>query len=120
MADFPIPKSSPPESPSASALHVESGPDWVGFWIHVTPRARQESIRGCHGDALRVAVKEPPVGGKANRACQALLAQALGVPRAAIDLDPAARGRRKRVRAHGDPEQLRIRLGALAARARLG
>ena len=61
--------------------------------------------------------RNPPLDGKANRACQALLARTLGVPRAAIELDPAARGRRKRVRARGDPEQLRLRLGALAGRA---
>ena len=117
MADSPNPESSAPARPSGTALQMESGTDWVGFWIHVTPRARRESLGKCHGDALRVAVKEPPLDGKANRACQALLARTLGVPRAAIELDPAARGRRKRVRARGDPEQLRLRLGALAGRA---
>lgn len=92
------------------------GTDWVGFWIHVTPRARSESVAGCRGDALRVAVKAPPVDGKANRACRALLAESLDVPRAAIDLDPGARGRRKRVRAHGKPQPITERLHSLASR----
>ena len=43
------------EGPAASEL---------GFWIHVSPRARREGVGGRHGDALRVAVKEPPVNGK--------------------------------------------------------
>ena len=117
MAESPTPESSSPASPSGTGLQMESGTGWVGFWIHVTPQAHREGVGKCHGDALRVGVKEPPQDGKANRACQALLARKLGVPRAAIELDPAARGRRKRVRARGDPEQLRIRLGALAGRA---
>lgn len=95
-------------------FEVETGPEWAGFWIHVTPRARREVIGGCHGDALRVAVKAPPVSGKANRACVILIAEALGLPRSAIDLDPGARGRRKRVRAHGDPRRLALRLHSLA------
>ena len=66
----------------------------MGFWIHVTPRARTESVAGCQGDALRVAVKAPPVDGKANQ----------------------ARGRRKRVRVHSAPLPLAERLHTLASR----
>ncbi|MDE0886004.1 MAG: DUF167 domain-containing protein [Myxococcota bacterium] len=107
------------ERPEAPAFRVETGRDWAGFWIHVTPRARSERVGGAHGDALRVAVKAPPVEGKANRACIALLAEALGLPRSAVDLDPGARGRRKRVRARGDPAQLATRLASLAGDAGL-
>jgi uncharacterized protein len=86
----------------------------VEFWIHVTPRARRTRVGGTHGEALRVAVTAPPVGGAANEACSQALAAALGVRRSAVELDPASRGRRKRVRVHGDPEALGGRLGALA------
>ncbi len=104
-----MPAAQPPRT-----VAVEMGEDWVGFWIHVTPRARQEGASGCHADALRVAVKAPPVSGKANRACVAVLAEALGVPASAVDLDPGARGRRKRIRVHGNPAQLSARLSMLA------
>ena len=103
-----------PATPPPPNVAVEMGKDAVGFWIHVPPRARQEGARGCHGDALRVAVKAAPVSGKANRACVAVLAQALGVPTSAVDLDLGARGRRKRVRVHGNPITLSASLGALA------
>jgi uncharacterized protein (TIGR00251 family) len=91
---------------------TESG---VAFWIHVSPRARRPKLGGIHGDALRVAVSEPPVDGAANEACARALARALGVPRAAVVLDPASSGRRKRVRIEGDAERLAAGLLGLAS-----
>jgi uncharacterized protein (TIGR00251 family) len=89
----------------------------VVFWIHVTPRAPRERVGGGHGDALRVAVREPPVEGEANAGCVRALARALGVARAAVDLDPGAKGRRKRVQVAGEPAELERRLRALAGMA---
>jgi uncharacterized protein YggU (UPF0235/DUF167 family) len=60
------------------------------------------------------------VEGEANAACVRVLARALEVGRAAIDLDPAARGRRKRVRVVGDPAALEQRLRGLAAPSPVG
>jgi uncharacterized protein YggU (UPF0235/DUF167 family) len=94
---------------------TESG---VAFWIHVSPRSRRPNIGGVHGDALRVAVSEPPIGGAANEGCARALARALGVRRAAVALDPASTGRRKRVRVDGDFEALEERLLGLASGAR--
>ena len=81
----------------------------------MTPRARRPGVGGVHGDALRVAVAEPPARGAANAACIRALAGALGVPREAVELDPASRGRRKRVRIVGDADVLAVRLQQLAA-----
>lgn len=100
----------------APRLNVGRAVGGVAFWIHVTPRAKRPSVGGTQGDALRVAVSAPPVEGKANAACVAALAEALEVPRASISLDPAARGRRKRVGVSGDAEDLERRLRALAER----
>jgi uncharacterized protein (TIGR00251 family) len=86
----------------------------VAFWIHVTPRARRPAVAGCHGDALRVTVAAPPANGLANAACVRALAEALGVKRSAVELDPGSRGRRKRVQVTGDPDALAARLKALA------
>jgi uncharacterized protein len=96
------------------ALALELRPDGVRFWIHVTPRARRPGVGGTQGDALRVAVSAPPVGGAANQACVAALAEALACRRSEVILDPAARARRKRVDVRGDPEPLAKRLRALA------
>lgn len=86
----------------------------IAFWIHVSPGARREAVGGAHGDALRVAVQAPPVEGRANAACIEALAAAFGVKRGAVALDPAARGRRKRVSIAGEPGALAAQLATLA------
>jgi uncharacterized protein (TIGR00251 family) len=99
------------------ALETSSDSQGVGFWIHVTPRARRTSVGGVFGGALRVAVNAAPVDGAANEACARALAEAFAVKRADIEIDPGARHRRKRVRVAGDPKDLAGRLAALAQRA---
>ena len=86
----------------------------LAFWIFVTPRARREAVGGRRGDALRVSVIAPPVGGKANAACVQALAEAFGVKRRDVEIDPAAKGRRKRVRLHGETGALEEKLQRLA------
>ncbi len=88
--------------------------DGLAFWIHVTPRARREAVGGRQGDALRVAVKAPPVGGKANAACVEALAEAFGVERRDVEIHSGARGRRKRVRVTGETRALEEKLQKLA------
>ena len=80
----------------------------------MTPRARRARVGGAHGGALRVSVTAPPSEGKANGACIAALAEALDLPRRRVELDPASKGRRKRVRIRGHGEVLEAALRALA------
>jgi hypothetical protein len=91
-----------------------------GFFIHVSPRARREGIGGRYRDALRVAVRAAPEGGRANAACVLLLADAFGVPRRAVQLDPRATSRRKYVRISGDPMDLERRFELLAEAGAFG
>lgn len=107
-----------PSSAADPELDVSRTGTGVAFWIHVTPRARKSGVGGVHDAALRVAVHEAPVGGAANEGCVRALAGALGVARSAVDLDPASRGRRKRVRVAGDAEEITRRLLGLAASTR--
>jgi len=100
---------------ASGVLKVSEISDGVAFWIHVTPRARRALVAGCHGDALRVAVAAPPVGGLANAACVRALAEALGVKRSDVELGLGSKGRRKRVRVSGSSEVLAARLTELAA-----
>jgi uncharacterized protein YggU (UPF0235/DUF167 family) len=102
-------------TPPEDDLRFSADSRGVAFWIHVTPRARRKGVGGTHGDALRVAVAEPPAGGAANAACARALARALGVGRGAVELDRASRGRRKRVRIAGDAVALAARLQELAS-----
>lgn len=90
------------------AAHVE-------FQVHVRPRARRESVGGEHAGALEVRVRAAPVDGAANAAVIALVAEALGLRRADVELVSGATARRKRLRAHGDAAELSARLHALAA-----
>ncbi len=97
------------------AVVPRTGPDpGVEFWVHVRPRASRERAGGTHGDALVVRVHAAPTEGRANAAVRRLLADALEVRPAAIELAAGARSRRKRVRISGDPEQLSARLEHLA------
>ncbi len=89
--------------------------DGIAFWIHVTPRARVPKVGGQHADALRVAVSEPPVEGRANGACQRAISRALGLRKRHVAIDPSSRGRRKRLQATGDGPALATKLRELAA-----
>lgn len=62
---------------------------------------------GTHGDALRVRVRAPPEGGKANEEVRRVLADALGVPPSSVEIVSGHRSRRKRVRVSGvTPERI--------------
>jgi uncharacterized protein (TIGR00251 family) len=87
----------------------------VAFWVHVSPGARRPGVGGVHGDALRVAVREPPSEGRANRACIVALAAALGVKRGDVEMESGSTHRRKAVRVAGPPETLEARLRGLAS-----
>jgi uncharacterized protein (TIGR00251 family) len=77
----------------------------------VQPRASRAVVGPVVGDRLRVAVVAPPVDGKANEAVVRALAEALGVPRGAVEIVRGETGRRKTVRVRG------VTLAALLAAA---
>ena len=63
--------------------------------VKATPNARADEIRGFAGDVLLVRLKAPPVDGKANEALVRLVAERLGLPRAAVSLARGASSRNK-------------------------
>ncbi len=76
-----------------AVLSLRESADGVDFWIHVTPRSRHEKVAGLHGNALKLSVKvPPPVEGAANAACVQLLARALKLRRADVEMDPPVEG----------------------------
>jgi uncharacterized protein (TIGR00251 family) len=102
-----------------SGLKIDETPGGIAIWIHVTPRSKHPHVGGLHGEALRVAVAEPPLEGKANAACRKALSAALDCSRAEVEIDPAARSRRKRVHIRGSRGPLKAQLASLADPARL-
>ena len=100
--------------PEPAGLRVDATDSGIAFSIHVTPRSSRPRIGGLHDGALRVAVREPPVDGRANAACAESIARALGVARRSVRIPPDAKGRRKRAEVDGDPVSLRERVAVLA------
>lgn len=74
------------------------GDDRISLVVRLVPRAARDEIIGWTADdSLKVRVTAPPVDRKANRALVELLASALGVPRADVELVSGHQSRRKRV-----------------------
>ncbi|MBK6632368.1 MAG: YggU family protein [Betaproteobacteria bacterium] len=69
--------------------------------LHIQPGAKRTEIAGLHGDALKIRLAAPPVDGKANDCLIGIIAEALGVPRAQVELLSGATSRYKRVRVRG-------------------
>lgn len=69
--------------------------------LKVAPKASRSAITGWHGGALKVSVTAAPERGKANEAVEALLAQALDLPRSAVRVVAGHAARSKRVEVAG-------------------
>jgi uncharacterized protein (TIGR00251 family) len=73
------------------------GPDLI-LHLHIQPRAARDEIAGPHGDALKVRLAAPPVGGRANEQLRVYLAGLCGVAKSQVTLFAGETGRAKRVR----------------------
>ena len=69
----------------------------LAFKIFVQPRSSKNQIVGLHGDALKIKLTAPPVGGAANTLCVKYLAKVLGVPKSSIEIISGHTGRTKRI-----------------------
>jgi hypothetical protein len=63
--------------------------------LHIQPGAKRSECAGLHGDALKVRLAAPPVDGKANEALLRFMAEALGIPKSAVNLKSGQASRRK-------------------------
>lgn len=63
--------------------------------LRVQPGASRDRVVGQHGDGWKIAVQAPPVDGKANAACIALLAELCGVAKSQVVLVHGAASRTK-------------------------
>ena len=54
--------------------------------LHVQPKAKENSIIGIHGDALKLKIKSPPVDNKANQEITIYLAKEFNVHKADVSL----------------------------------
>jgi uncharacterized protein len=82
-----------------------SVPEHVLIGVAVTPGARRDEVIGWAADELRIRLRAPPEGGRANQALRRLLAEKLDIPPSAVEIAAGATSRRKRLRIAGVPEQ---------------
>jgi uncharacterized protein (TIGR00251 family) len=79
--------------------------------LRVKPGAKRDALRGEHGGALKLQVKEPPEKGRANQGVIRLLSAALGVAANQIELVSGHGSQDKRVAISGlDERTLREKL----------
>jgi len=69
--------------------------------LYVTPRARRTEWAGWHGGRPRLRVAAPPADGRANEEVRRFLAEWLGLPSSAVQIEAGTSGRIKRVRVMG-------------------
>jgi hypothetical protein len=78
--------------------------------VHAQPGARHPQLRGMHGDAVKIAVKEAAQDGRANAAIIRFIAEGINLPVADVELSSGLTSRRKRVFLHGDSGELTHKL----------
>jgi uncharacterized protein len=85
--------------------------------LTVSPGAARSELVGRHGSGWRARVAAPPERGRANRALEALLAEALGVSSSRVAVVAGHSSRRKVVEVEGleAPELDRLLEAALRA-----
>jgi len=100
---------------------VEDGA--IVLHVHVQPGAGRSAVVGRHGESLKIRVAAPPVEGRANEAAATVLAEALEVPAADVELVSGARSRVKRFRVRNltaEEAEVQLRLTLDAAGTRIG
>ena len=84
--------------------------------VAVTPRAGEDRVGPLRNGALLVRVTRPATDGEANRAVIRLVARALHVSAATVEIVAGVRARRKRLRLSSiDDDELARRLNAIGA-----
>ena len=91
----------------AAVTTALSGKDGaVRLALRVQPGARRSAVIGMYGDRLRVAVRAPPVDGKANAEVIKLIAGLLGLPKRAVVVCAGLSSRDKALRIDGQRAEL--------------
>jgi uncharacterized protein (TIGR00251 family) len=83
--------------------------DVIMLTLHVQPGAKQTSVTGLHGEALKIRLAAPPIEGRANDALLRFIADHFAVPLRSVELKQGGQSRHKRIAVSGstlEPESL--------------
>ena len=75
--------------------------DVLTLILHVQPGAKQTSVAGLHGEALKIRLAAPPIEGRANDALLKFIAEYFEVPLRNVALKQGGQSRHKRVTVSG-------------------
>jgi uncharacterized protein len=93
-------------------IPIHDTPSGATFAVKVHPRARKNAITGELGDAPKLSLTTPLVGGRANQACIEFLANLLNLPRSSVTIASGQNTRMKVIRVSGiSVDEVRKRLG---------
>lgn len=95
-------------SDADDAITVGNGGVYVK--VHAQPGARKPQVRGMHGDAIKIAVREAARDGQANAALVHFLADALDRARKDIEVTSGHTSRRKRLFISGNVYEITARI----------
>ena len=73
----------------------------VTFAVKVHPRARKNAVTGVVGDALKLALTDPPVEGRANQGVIEFFADLFAIPRSSVTIASGKTSRTKTIRITG-------------------
>lgn len=85
----------PYPSPGELRTCLEEGEEELRVFFKVRPGAKQSRFEGVHDGRIKLALKAPPVEGKANQALIRGLARFLDLPKSRIRIHAGAKDRRK-------------------------
>ncbi|MCI0426950.1 MAG: DUF167 domain-containing protein [Nitrospiraceae bacterium] len=89
-----------------NSLIVQDTKDGTILSVQIQPKASTTEYVGIHGDAIKIRVAAPPVGGAANDELIRFLACQLSIPSTSVRIHSGAGGRHKRVLIKGVTAQL--------------
>jgi len=94
----------------AADAAITVGKGGIYLNVHAQPGARRPAVRGMHGDAVKIAVREAAQDGKANAAIVNFMAEMLNCAKRDVEVASGHTSRRKRLFIHGDAQPVINRL----------
>lgn len=78
-------------------MPLKDHPQGLTVKVFVQPRSSKNAVTGLHGDAVKLKLTAPPVGGAANKMCVAFLAKRLKLPKSSIEILSGQSSRNKQL-----------------------